>query len=875
MPDVLRHLRGVVFVSIVAGCTALSGCSSSSPGGGTGGGGGTDPVATALNKLGVDTTPTQRTSPSGGALPSGFAPLGTSAAYGNPPDFSNQSAANPNDAVLVVGPALPSNAQTSNLMKITGATVTSSTPDYGTASALKSFDTSTYPWAAPSNASGIDPTVQSLRSVATGDLDGDGLQELVAAYVVPPVSPGGDPVLKLDVIQDSKESYASTTTSLADAAGITDVSVATGDFNGDGTSDIVIATAYADHGELLFLEKASGTYQIDTSATKTFTPTISGSAMYFRIASGNLDYDRSDELAVVVDEFASSGPSGAASYHIFDDAASGFAELKSGTVQGSDGGVHAALAGDVSLGDIDGDGVNEVVMGGPTNFTDQCNSGYGQIVTALDDAEHGFATLGSIYEPQAAFSGCGNYAYNPWKVYFTFVKTLDLTGNGVDTIAANQFLYDYAPSSPTCSTGLCPRLDSHGAAMKLPDSSFIANSSSDAGVTLSPTKADVAVGDVTADGRQNLLVDVQWHPEVQVWGQSQVTAVGDDGWAQLSSIATNSYSYQANVRPILVPTQTEPGGPVLKYSDGSYKLVFTQPIVLAALAAAPCGKDIGQNVSACVTTFGQGTSSGGGSSVSVSVTAGVTVGVEEEAAIPFVGTFNATEKEAIAATATMTTSNSYNVTKTVTYATGSMQDGVIFTTVPYDQYTYTIVSDADPTLVGKLVVVSLPRTPITLIAERGFYNASVPPNGLKIDSAVFQHTIGDVSSYPSAAQEVSLLNQYGGIDNGPRTVGEGTGSTQLSIAVDNEISQTGSLAMQYTYSFETTGEGFVAGFDVGYGASASLTVTSGTSTTYTGTVGSIDPAHFNTNYYDFGLFTYVQPIDGQKVEVVNYWTTPH
>ena len=540
-------------------------------------------------------------------------------------------------------------------------------------------------------------------------------------------------------------------------------------------------------------------------------------------------------------------------------------------MQGSNGGVHVALAGDISLGDIDGDGVDEVIMGGPTNFDTQC-SGHGQIVTALDDAAHSFASLGAIFEPNAAFTGCSNYANNPWKVYFTFVNTLDLTGDGVDTIVANQFLYEYAPS---CATGLCPKKDSTQAVMTLPDASFIANSSSDAGVTLSPTHAAVAVGDVTADGRQNLLVYVQWHPEVQVWGQSQVSAVGDDGWAQLSSIPTDNYNYQANVRPILVPTQTEPSGPVLKYSDSSYKLVFTQPIVIAALAAAPCQESIDQNVSACVTTFGQGTSSGGGSSVSVSVTAGVTVGVEEEAAVPFVGTFKAQEKESISATATATVSNSYDVTKTVTYATGSMQDGVIFTTVPYDQYTYTIVSAADPNLVGKLVVVSLPRTPITLIAERGFYNAAVPDGALKIDSRVFQHTIGDVSTYPTSAQEASLLSQYGGIDNGPKTVGEGTGSTQLSIAVSNEISATGTLAMDYSYDFETSGEGFVFGFNVGYGVSAGLTVTSGTSTTYTGTVGSISPTDFNANYYNFGLFTYVQPIDGQKIEVVNYWTTPH
>jgi hypothetical protein len=92
--------------------------------------------------------------------------------------------------------------------------------------------------------------------------------------------------------------------------------------------------------------------------------------------------------------------------------------------------------------------------------------------------------------------------------------------------------------------------------------------------------------------------------------------------------------------------------------------------------------------------------------------------------------------------------------------------------------------------------------------------------------------------------------------------------------VSNQISKSNTLALDYNFDFQTTGEGYVFGFNVGYGTSAGLTVTSGTSTTYTGTVGSIDAADYSANYYQFGLFTYVRPVNGQQIEVVNYWTTP-
>lgn len=821
-----------------------------------------DPVAASLHKLGVNTTATKRKAPTGKDLPGSFAPLGATASYGDASTGTSQKAVSATDQVLLAGPTTRPSNLTTTCTSTASYPATLFSVSGGSSSALACFGAASNPWVAPAGNAGVNHLFQSLSSVATGDIDGDGQQELVAAYVAPPASSGADPTLKLKIIQDSKAGFATSVTNLMDAKNVTDVSVATGDFAGDGTSGIVIAVAYAGQpGQLLFLNKANGSYQIDTALTKTLGRTSAGSVMSFRLASGNLDYDRAAELALVVNEYLPSRNSGVANYYVFDDANHGFQLLKSGVVQGSNAsGTHSAQAADISLGDIDGDGLNEIVMGGPTSFSTNCTS-YGQVVTALDDAAHGFQVLGTAFTSGITFANCTSSS-----VYFTFVKTLDLNGSGRDSIVANQFVYDYSPS---CSTGLCAKKDSTGTPLQVPDSVFL--TSADSGAVLSPTHADMAVGDVTGDGRQNVLIYVQWHNSVAVYGIAAAASPGGGGWGQMASIPTASGTTAGALRPHLVTTRSEPGGPVLRYVPGSYKLVFTQPIVVAALSAPPCGTNIGQNTSACVTTFGKSTSTGATVSTSVSVTAGVTVGFEAQENVPWVGDYTESEKFSMQETATFSTSAAYTLTKSVTYSTGSMKDGVVFTTIPFDQYTYKIVSAADPTLVGKLVVVSVPRTPIMLLADRSFYNASVPPGAMKIDSHVFTHTVGDISSYPTFSQVTKLIGEYGGTYYGPKSVSEGSGSTQLSIAVGSQVSASTALGVEYTDSFEATGQGYVDGMQVGYGATASLQISSGQTTTYTGTVGNIDSANFASHQYQFGMFTYVQPLDGQKFDVVNYW----
>jgi hypothetical protein len=514
----------------------------------------------------------------------------------------------------------------------------------------------------------------------------------------------------------------------------------------------------------------------------------------------------------------------------------------------------------VKLADVDGDGLDEVILSGATNLAGSCGDPFAALLIALDDGPSGFAQLGATVE-SLFYQNCP--AYNSWNRYFVFLTTPDLDGDGIHEIVANQLVFDnFANAAPFT------RL----AGVELPSDIFLFDNV-DPGQTLGVASMEMIAADVTGDGRENVLLYHQNRNTMPVWGISAIPSIGVNGWAQLSEVAMPGTSNsQGTARPIVLPANVDEDGPVLKYGAGSYELVFTEPLIIAAMAAPPCQAGIEQNTGACVTRFGQGTSTTVDASLTVTVKASVTAGLEAGLNVPILGEIgSARVTQTVTAAASAWAGTAYTVEKTVTYTSGSLEDAVVFTSIPYDVYRYDIVSHPDPEFVGKLIVVRIPREPVTMIAERGFFNDALPSTATPIGANVFDHTPGDVSSYPSTSRKNALMSQYDGIEFGPSGVGQGGGDTELEIAVSSEISAGGSLGIEYEKSVEVTGGGAIAGFSVGYGAEAALSITSGSQTTYTGIVGSISSADFAANAYQWGIFTYVQDLAGQEFEVINYW----
>lgn len=845
-----RAIGAACLIALIAACGA--------PGGGT-----TPPtngngeLEAALNALGVDTTRTARVDPQGDPLPDDYAPLGGAASFNEPEAFTGPTGSIATSELFIAGPSVTASGDRITLLELDGVQIGGGGEvQQGTVVPLHSLDETDHPWVVDTSGGWAQSdNGRSLRAAASGDLDGDGLDEIVVVYV--DTSLAARPVRVL-TIDDAEDGFGETLSTVADGGDVLDVQVITGDFDGDGADSIALALADATGIDLLFLQGAPGSYSVDASLTKRIAATTEGGQVTARLAVGNLDYDNPQELVVVVNQLTSSGGSltGSARFFVYDDASTGFELLTNGNVSGEAGGLQVARVADVSLGDITGNGLDEIVLGGLTSFNTTCNDQPDAIVVALDNAIGGFEPLAATVV-DAGFSNCP--ANNYWRHRFFHVNTPDLDGDGVAEIQAGRYVfasfYDEAPFT-----------EIH----QLPQSVFF-QANGDEGARITTNTSAIVAADVTGDGRENIVTYHQWRQDVRVWGLSVVETVGSDGFAELSRVPTAFYNTQSYVRPLLVPANVDADSAVLKYGAGTHELVFTEPLLIAVMAAAPCAEGIGQNLAGCSTTFGNSETSTITREFTVSVMASAYVGVKTGANIPFVGDIGAEFKAKVSTRASLSTGDSYTVETSRRFTAGPLEDAVVFSTIPYDRYVYEVLSHPDPDMVGGTVEVMLPREPIVVKVEREFYNERISETSTPIGSNVFDHVVGDLSTYPSASRKNQLLNQFGGLENGPLSVGEGVGSTGLGIAVGTESSLGGSLSVEFEASVDVTAGPVLAGFSVGFGAGASLTMSSGESTSFDASVGDLGPATWEDNMYSFGIFTYVQPIGGQEAKVINYW----
>src|SRR5690606_2998683 len=119
-----------------------------------------------------------------------------------------------------------------------------------------------------------------------------------------------------------------------------------------------------------------------------------------------------------------------------------------------------------------------------------------------------------------------------------------------------------------------------------------------------------AVADVTGDGRQDLLAYGQGNDQaIFIFRVDESGAFGSGGQLEIVDRPTNPAGFDV---PLLIPINVDDDSVVLRVSEpaaasgsaGTSQLVFTEPIVHAVLAAAPCAEGIGQNVSECGTRYG-------------------------------------------------------------------------------------------------------------------------------------------------------------------------------------------------------------------------------------------------------------------------------
>lgn len=818
-------------------------------------------LSDSLERLGVDTTPTPRVDSDGEPLRNGYAPLGQARVIEN---YITQLA--------IVGAGL----QGSEDRPLTVLDAEVSTDESGVthlegAASIHQPPAGTHAWASP--VEDADDSARSRRDAVGYDVDGDGRQELVVVFM----DATKRNQLRLQILDDGKANFEILVDDpLLERDDIADVTLAVADFSEDGKPELLIALsrdAAASAGgprqtELLHFVQAAEGYQA-SDWTQTFTPHFDDSLVSVILRTGSLDRDHADELVVIVnEESASASGSGATSrYWVYDDALEDFTLLDASPIAGidRDGTARNAVVGDAAIGDVNGDGRNELTLGGLRALTKNClDAPFEQLFfQTLSLREGSFEVLDahSVNASPAIGQDCAASGFER-EVRFAPVQHADMDGDGQSELHVGRFIFAW--QAPT-----------EGAERRWEEVDSLAGESfyPEPNAVFQRSTSAFTSGDFTGDGRDNLMFYVSNARELVIWGWHPIAAGGERSAYQVSvPIAFNDEDANARPYPLLVAGDFLGNGTVLRYQAESHRLVFTEPVILAALAAAPCGRDIEQNTDACVTRYGMGESLEQGRENTVSFEAGVHLGMNAEIDIPFAPTISTEIIASVNRTESYTLSEAYRLERSVTYETGPLEDAIIFTTIPYDQYTYTIASHPDEDVVGEEVIVSLPREPRRVMAERAFFNAVVVNEGLQIGENVFQHTPGDYRSYPSLATRNELLDgQQNKLIGDREWVSQGTGSTSVELALTEISGHAESLGHSYEMDVTTTLGAVIAGFSVGYGAEATLTVTTEETAVYGGSVGAISGETWRDHQYAFGMFMYTANTAIQSFQVLNYW----
>jgi hypothetical protein len=936
----------ILSVMIMFALTACGGGGGSTPTNSSG----VDQVAASLNALGINTTPTPLTDSSGAILPPDYTPVGL------------KPKTNTLDELMLLGATPDVNSMYDHPTTIKTITTNGVDPTTGSVNLLDGWDYGD-PW------NGTDWT----RGGASGDLNGDGRDEELIAYQrkahIP--DPANNPVeLKVLENTDPNGKYFSVDTPpiFISNASANFLDVVTGDFDGDGQLDAAVVLMEQTQIEIVFLKNTDGVLAL--SGQKIVIPATVPTNFPLNelqavVKVGNLDRDGAQELAVVVnayqqiDETQPSGIDNVSHYYLFDDANHNFAPIPVdkagdliGTIQSTFSGTTKTVQdGNVALADLDGDGMDEIILGGIENNGgstidnlpsltvyngNKLNEGrpvdITYMVQVLDDVQHGLAELAHVEKGHTPVIQSAGYSKScvPAGIGVSFTITCTYTGtvtnlinymqlNAVDldgtgtyeiqanefvfnsnltnryTIPLNNFMFDGQDGDPTGLSTLTQRFTWRSTSMVA--GNFLHLSDGRQQIAVHSETVNQQLNGVNVFGLDNSgnFTVLSHFPAYSFTGADTMTQ--NKGGA---TMYTNEYAFPTRSLQ-LVPTNVNDDTLTAEYVPGSHQFSYTEPIIIAALAAAPCWANQTQTLGNCYTSYGSGSTFAVTNDFTTTLSGSVTIGGELGVGVGKVEV-DLTKEFTFA----NTVEESFNVSRTITYTTGPLQDSVIISSWPLDIYTYKVIHDPSGKIPdGTNIQVKAPRAPVTSMVSVDYYNAHVVQGGMKIDSRIFTHTPGVPTSYMRQSDMTQLstsnhilpnpigfavlngmnVNDNSFFEGSPATVGQGTGYTTTTLDLEKASSNTRTVGYNCSGQVKlTVGEvaanvgasGWV-NLSVGAGGGKALAISHGSSQTYSGTVSNM--ATYDSKFgYNYGLFTYYYTDSSEpnhQFEVVNYWVDPN
>lgn len=703
----------------------------------------------------------------------------------------------------------------------------------------------------------LDGWTEFDSASAAADLDGDGLEEVVILYVNTSLTPHQ---AFLRVIRHTATGVAEqsseypvgdfTYTRASPLAQFANLQLAAGDVDGDGGAELAAAIGR----DLVVLDWSGGTFRRIGQQTYRSGETR---PQLTTVAVGNVDADPQAEIVVFNGVYDAAAPG---RFYVYSHGSSGL--VLDG---GGDGSTvpEAANAGSftptypqaprnlawgrVSVGDLDGDGRNEIVFAGDV------------FVNALSVTVARFDPVGRGLVPTTT----GRFPMGWSEQFMPVLEVMNAdgleAGRGRELLAYRYILYLDAGGKLAHKWGsaepFAPPL-MHGVYWD-----------------------KVAVGDFTADGRDEVAYLWNGGTLLLVFG------LNNGVFGEVKRLLVTAEGHHSTLCAVNIDRDST----VVRYT-GEYELLWSNPQIVAVMAAPPyyTGQDAGAAETAL--TFGRDYAKD--TAKAVGFYAGLSVGYSAET--PFWGSAGSSKVVFTVEGSldwTFSTGSSEGVRNS--YAGPGDKDQVVFAATPIDVYHYEIVSSPQGRA-GERISVQVPRTPWLTAMDRDFYDAHVPAQ-YRVPAGVLSHRIGDPWSYPSR-EDMLLLFGDGAMrtdpDRGPyatvvpKIVGgfrtpdpwmqhlvpgsSGKQGIELSNGASSGFGT--DFNLQVGVEFENVSGGFLVGGKAGfhYGYSHSFTTTD--TTAISGWIPGIPPSMKSVQPYSVGLFAHPWPTAGAgKFVVVNYW----
>ncbi len=658
------------------------------------------------------------------------------------------------------------------------------------------------------------------------DLDIDGYDEIVAMFYDSDAKTVN--VRELSINKNSfQNKFSKSQTDILSVYGMQNrQSITSGDLTGDGLPEIVFVNSTL----MVILDS-----KYNEILSRQLTPQVDSTNSCIRVLCSDLDRDGVSELILLNGTNRAEGSAEITIYHLNNGSLN---PVQSFFLNNSE---HALTSADMTSGDFDGDGLLEVAFSGDESGTDKYQ------ILVMD-----------------------SYMNSESKIQFKMLNT------SIET-------YGYHWITPIVSGDLDNQIDEFGNfrdEIVCFDDIVKLNKNSNLELVrenciIAPYPDMLAVGDIDGDFKLEIISSTKEDFKAYKFSAAGTldVIINIDCWS--NGLPGGSVS---------VPDINHDSS-ILKYVD--HQLKYTDPRIIAVISAPPAWEDTEQNLENTSLEYGTSKSSGAETSHTAGLKVMASVGVSLDC--PLWGSAGGLEaKWTVTNSFSWAFNNGKEINLSVGYGSAPGEDKVIFSCIPFDVYTYEIISSpkgSDPSVSYKegeksYTVISVPRKSEILSVSKEFYN-KFNGDGLDVDSGILSSKPGDPFSYPaySEVEKIKSTTKNRGLFSSNTqgeylTVGQGNGFQTLSIEEITSSTQTFDYSLEVDYEIETVIATMLQARGIGfeYGYSYSTSVSSGTSVSLS--LGDItNEGDYNSGKkYKTGLMVYPLEVeDQQKFTMVTCW----